>query len=153
MGNTKITSTLESRNFFVSLVSIVLLALEANNLSLGTDAGTIIDTVASADVGRIVSLVLVNFLNPIMKIVTKTASWSWDFLKSPNFWTQVATVVLVGLSLLGILFPEGAAANIVQAIFGKEFLAIAVALVINLINPLYHFIFDRKKVEGETVKL
>jgi len=141
--NAKIQATLGSRNFFVSLISVFLLAFELNNLSLGAGAEQIIDTVTSGDVGRIAALFLVNFLNPILKLVQKTAEWSWAFLKSPNFWTQVITVILVALTGLGITFPDGAASGLVDAIFTGEFQVIAIAAVVNVLNPLYHFFFDR----------
>lgn len=141
--NAKLQATLNSRNFFVSLISVVLLAFELNNLSLGADAGQIVDTVGSGDVGRIAALFLVNFLNPILKLIQKTAEWSWNFLRSPNFWTQLVTVILVALTGLGITFPDGAAGNLVESIFSGEFQVIAIAAVVNVLNPLYHFFFDR----------
>lgn len=144
----KLQATLSSQNFFVSLISVILLAFELNNLSLGVGAEQIVDTVSSGDVGRIAALFLVNFLNPILKLVQKTAQWTWGFLRSPNFWTQLATVVLVALSGLGIVFPDGAASGVVDAIFTGEFQAIGIALVVNVFNPLYHFFFDRPKIEG-----
>ena len=101
------------------------------------------DAISARDIGAIFSVVLLNFLNPVMKLINKTAKWSWDFLKSVNFWTQLATVILVGLSLLGVVFPQGAAAGIVEAVFSGEANLIITAIAVNVINPLYHFIFDR----------
>lgn len=141
----KIAATAGSRNFFISLVSTTLLTLEMNGLGTGADPGNIVDAITSADIGRILSILLLNFLNPIMKIIQKQVEWSWDFLRSPNFWTQVVTTILVGVTMLGIMFPEGAASNLVSAIFGGEFQVIAIALIINIANPLYHFFFDRNE--------
>lgn len=141
----KLQATLGSQNFFVSLISVMLLAFELNNLSLNVTADQVVDTVSSGDVGRIAALFLVNFLNPILKLVQKTAEWSWNFLKSPNFWTQIVTVILVALTGLGIAFPDGAAGNLVEGIFSGEFEVIAIAAVVNVLNPLYHFFFDRTK--------
>ena len=139
----KWAATLNSRNFFVSIISIILLMLEFNDLSTGVDAETIWEAFTSADLGRILSIVLVNFLNPIMKIIRGEASWSFGFLKSKNFWTQSLTAIFVLLAGLGIVFPDGAASALVEAIFGGQFEIISLAIVVNIINPLWHFIFDR----------
>jgi len=140
----KVADTAGSRNFFVSFVSVLLLMLEMNGLGTGADPGNIVDAITSADLGRILSILLLNFLNPIMKIIQKQVEWSWDFLRSPNFWTQVATTLLIGITMFGIAFPDGAAADLVDAIFGGEFQVIAIALIINVLNPLWHFFFDKK---------
>jgi len=144
----KVEATLNSRNFFISLLSVLLMAIELNGFNVSTDAGQIYDAIDAGQVSTIVSIFFVNFLNPILKLASKTASWSWGFLKSPNFLTQVATVLLVGLAGLGIAFPDGAAAAVVDSIFQGGFQTIVVALVINILNPLYHFFFDRETPGG-----
>lgn len=145
----KLIATLNSRNFFVSLISIILMAIELNGFNINTDAGQIYDAIDAGQVSTIVSIFFVNFLNPILKLASKAATWTWDFLKSPNFITQVVTVILIGLTGLGIAFPSGAAAAVVDSIFQGGFQTIVVALVINILNPLYHFFFDRPPVGGD----
>ena len=144
--NQKIIDTLGSRNFYVSLVTLVLLAFEANNLPININPGELVDTVLTRDLGGILSILLLNFLNPIMKLANKMATWSWAFLRSPNFWTQITTVLLSLIAVTGITFPEGAAAELVTSVFGGSFNVIAMAVLVNVINPLYHFFFDRKKL-------
>lgn len=139
----KIKATAGSQNFFVSLISLLLLTFELNGLSTGADPENIFDAITSGDAGRILSILLINFLNPILKLVQKQETWSWDFLKSVNFWTQAVTTILAAITIAGVAFPEGAAANLVEAIFGGTFQTIAVAVVVNILNPLYHFFFDR----------
>lgn len=139
----KLTATLNSKNFFVSLISIILMAIELNGFNVNTDAGQIYDAIDAGQISTIISIFFVNFLNPILKLASKAASWTWDFLKSPNFITQVVTVLLIGLTGFGIAFPDGAAAAVVDSIFQGGFQTIVVALVINILNPLYHFFFDR----------
>lgn len=139
----KFAATMESRNFFVSLITLLFLALGYNGLDPGIDADTLLDAILSGELGPIVSIILVNFLNPIMKIIRGEVEWSWSFLKSKNFWTQTITAILMLLTGFGIVFPDGAAAQLVDAIFGGSFDAISVAIVLNIINPLYHFFFDR----------
>jgi uncharacterized membrane protein len=137
-------SVLQSKNFLVSVITLVLLAFEANSLQVNLKPEQVADVLLNRDVGAIVALIVMNFLNPIMKLATKAAKWDWGFLKSPNFWTQVLTVVLVLVAAYGIEFPENAAPALVTAYYSKQFSIIAMALVVNLINPLYHF-FAKKK--------
>lgn len=145
----KLTATLNSKNFFVSLISIILMAIELNGFSVNTTPDELYNAIDLGQVSTIVSIFFVNFLNPILKLASKAATWTWDFLKSPNFITQIVTVVLIGLAGLGIVFPQGAAANVVNAIFQGGFETIVVALVVNILNPLYHFFFDRPADGGE----
>jgi hypothetical protein len=136
--------SIESRNFFVSLITLMLLAFEANSLSINLGADQVVSVLESRDAGAIISLLFINFLNPIMKLVSKAQEWSWDFLKSANFWTQLVTVGLAGTAILGLEYPADAAPELVQAYYTNQFSIISVAVVINLINPIYHFIKTKK---------
>jgi nitrous oxidase accessory protein NosD len=135
---------IESQNFFVSLVTLLLLAFEANQLTVNVSAEQVVSVFASQDAGAIISLIFLNFLNPVMKILSKAQEWSWEFLKSANFWTQVVTVALAGVAIFGLQFPEGAAPELVEAYYSKQFSIISVAIVVNLINPIYHFIKNKQ---------
>ena len=138
----KIKQTLDSRNFFVSLVSLILLAFTSNGLESGVNADQIVNIIGSNDLGAIVGLIAVNFFNPLMKIFSKGFKFEWTFLQSPNFLTQFITVVLSLVALLGVVFPTEAAAEVSNAFASREFLPIAMALVINVANPVWHFFFD-----------
>lgn len=139
----KIEGTLNSRNFLVSIVSLILLAFAANNLGITADADTIVETLQGGNRGAIFGLIVLNLLNPIMKIVSKGFKWSWDFVKSKNFWTQLLTVVLSAASLSGISFPVDAPTELIDGIETKEFQTIAISIVINILNPVWHFFFDK----------
>lgn len=138
----KMKQTLDSRNFFVSLVSLILLAFTSNGLEIGVDADQIVSTINGQDMGAIVALLAVNFFNPVLKIFSKGFDFKWTFFKSPNFITQVITVVLSLVSLLGVVFPAEAATAVSDSLLTREFLPIAMALVINVANPVWHFFFD-----------
>ncbi len=144
-------SVLESKNFLVSIITLVLLAFEANSLQVNVKPEQIADTILNRDLGAILALVVMNFLNPIMKLATKAAKWDWGFVKSPNFWTQALTVVLVLVAVLGIEFPKNAAPELVAAYYSKQFSVIGMALLINVFNPIYHFI-KNKQAKDETAK-
>lgn len=128
----KVANTLDSRNFFVSLISLLL-------LSLGVDASEaegIFDALSGGvDTSQLIILLGVNFLNPAFKISKKLAegTFDWGFWKSKNFQTQIATVIIAAISLLGFDFPEGA----------------ATAITINVLNPLFHI---SKKENNATVQ-
>jgi hypothetical protein len=154
MSNLKVVKfqeTMGSKNFFVSLTTLILLVLEANGLGIDATGGEIVDAISSQDIGAIISVVVLNLLNPITKLLQQGVNWSWAFLKSMNFWTQAVTTVLVGVTLAGITFPESAANSIVEAVFSNEFNAIGTTIVINILNPLYHFFFDKPKEEEPPV--
>lgn len=141
MKSSKLKATLDSRNFFVSLVSIAMLVLTSQGVQIDLPADQVVDIFMRADVVGVLSVIVPNLLNPIMKIA-KTG-FSWAFLKSKNFWVQAGTFIILALSGLGIVFPDGAAASIVDTVFQGNAGAIVTALVVNLANPIYHFVFDR----------
>jgi len=145
----KILDTFGSQNFLVSIFTIIFAAFAANGLPIDLDPGEAAQTIGEGNITAIATMFVVNLLNPVFKLINKSATWSWDFIRSVNFWTQSLTVILVAVAGLGIVFPEGAAENVVDAIFGGNFGVIATALVVNILNPLYHFFFDRKKDPGE----
>jgi len=136
--------SIQSQNFFVSLVTLILLAFEANALSVNVGAEQIVSVLASKDAGAIISLFVLNFINPIMKLLSKTQEWDWGFLKSPNFWTQSLTVVLAAVAIFGLQLPEDAAPELVSAYYSQQFSIISVAVVINIINPIYHFLKSKQ---------
>jgi uncharacterized membrane protein len=139
----KIKQTLDSRNFFVSLVSLILLAFTSNGLEVGVNSDQIVNIIGSNDMGAIVALLAVNFFNPVLRLLSKGFKFEWTFLKSPNFLTQVFTVLLALIALLGVVFPPDAANQVSEAFSTHEFAPIAMALVINVANPIWHFFFDK----------
>lgn len=142
-------------NAFVSFLSVFFLVLAENGIVIDVDPQTLLDTVSSGNLGAILALFIANFLNPITKIVQKfrEKGWSGAFLKSPNFWVQTGTAVISLLALIGLMLPEGASENVVNAVFTGDFNLIVMAIVVNVLNPLYHFLFRRnKKVELEVVQ-
>lgn len=145
--SSKVVATLNSRNFFVSLVSLMLLAFTANDLGITTTADQLVETVASKNTGAIIALFFMNFLNPILKLVSKGFQWSWDFVRSTNFWTQVLTTVLSAVSLAGVAFPADAPTELVDAVQSKDFLTIYSAIGVNILNSLWHF-FQKQKPQA-----
>lgn len=95
----KLTSTLDSRNFFVTVLSIVLAALQFNSIETGYTAEGVYDLFKDANLSSALVLIIVNFLNPLIKVFSKitSKSFNWGFVKSQNFGTQVLSLVTVVL--------------------------------------------------------
>lgn len=147
----KIRATAGSQNFFVSLISVFLFALDINNLGINVSAEQILEAIQSGESNAII-LIIVNLVNPILKLINRTAEWSWDFLKSQNFITQALTVLLLGATyFIGIQFPEGAATEVVGAFGTGAITAILAAVVINIVNPIIHFFDMDKPVDDQPV--
>lgn len=111
----KLSEVLSSTNAFVTYVSIILIATSFNGVDFGVTATELLDLFKDKNVTQILSVILLNFLNPLAKLVKKLVDkeWSWDFWKSQNFFTQVMTVLTLVLSnylgeeLAGLLISFG----------------------------------------------
>lgn len=145
----EIKSTLESKNFFVSLLTLAFMFLGSNEIFLNVTPEQLVDQLENGSLFTIiVSIIIPNLFNPVLKIIQKIkdGSFTWDFLKSVNFWTQVITVVLLGSTLLfPFEFPTDAAGNLVTA-WDAGFIPFLGAVVVNIINPIWHFFTGKKKV-------
>lgn len=97
----KLSATLGSQNFLITALSLLLLALQSNNIETGYTAEGIVDLFKDANLTSIVVLLIVNFLNPIIKLVNSIIKkeWSWAFLRSQNFQTQILSVGTILFSL------------------------------------------------------
>jgi len=122
----KLSQVLDSRNFFVTFISLLLLAMGANSIETGYTADGIFDLFKDASVSQILVLVIINFLNPLIKLVNKVVNkeWSWAFIKSQNFQTQVLSIVTILLSF----------------IFDEVTTGIVTTIVLNLWNLVSHLI-------------
>ena len=140
----KALDTLDSRNFFVSLITLFLLPLAGNGIEVAPDlADKTYYAIVNKNLLFAITVIFPNVVQPVIKLI-RSKSWSWSFSSKLNFWTQVATVALMGLGLLGIVFPEFAADTVFDAIAGGNIGLIIAAFGINIINPLWHFFFDKR---------
>lgn len=141
----KLNDVLDSRNFFVSLITIFVSIFVYNGMQVSNPdilAGEIYDTLSSKEMLPILTLVFTNFVNPLMKMIR--SGFNIGFLKSINFWVQVTTVILLVLAGHGMMFPEGTPQKIVEAIFSGNTELIFTVIAANVLNPLYHFFFDKE---------
>lgn len=97
----KISEVLDSRNFFVTLLSMVLIGLQFNSIDAGYSAEGIYDLFQGTTLTSAAVLVFVNFLNPVTKLIKKfiDKEFNWNFIKSQNFTTQILSLITIVLSV------------------------------------------------------
>ena len=122
----KLSEVLSSTNAFVTYTSILLLMASFNGVDFGFTADEIVAMFQDKNVTQIFSVILLNFLNPISKLVKKIndGEWSWDFWKSQNFITQAMTVVTL----------------IISAYLGEELAGVVTSLAIQIYNFVNHLV-------------
>lgn len=120
----KLSEVLGSQNFFVALVSIFLTLLSINNIQVEGSPRYIVDLFWGKNSEQ-TALLLVNFANPLLKLVKKvldkTLNWK-EVVKSSNFRTNV-------LSLFAI---------ILGAYMGEEMASTIIVLLVQAINMFFH---------------
>lgn len=142
----KLQAVSGSQNFLIGFITLIFGFLAANNLEVVdvTQVETFWQAVKTGELNLIIPIILVNFVNPIMKIVS-SGGFDWQGIKnSPNFWTNIATVVLSITATFGLIIPEEALTGFLDAIVGQNasFIEIIIAFVLNLGNVFFHFFFD-----------
>lgn len=110
----KLLEVLESRNAFVTYISIILLGLSYNSIPVEFTPNQIIDMFVGKNAGEILAVLLLNFFNPLSKMINKLIKkeWSWGFIKdSQNFITQLTTLLAL---IIGAFMDQMAAGIIVS---------------------------------------
>ena len=118
---------LNSRNFFVSLLTLVSLFTMYFGVELPNTPEAIVDSAAGLGfIGIITSVILPNFFNVTIKLIQswKEFGFNLGFLTSPNFLAQVTTVILTLLEGFGITNT------------------LVIAIIVNAVNFLWHLLFD-----------
>lgn len=148
MNTKKLNDILGSRNFFVSLISLVILIFQMNGSPIDdvdATSGQIYDALKEGGIIPILSIIVPNLLNPIMKIIK--GGFDISFLKSLNFWVQFGTVVLIALGGFGVVFPDGTAAQIVEAVFAGDWGLLVTVIIANVFNPLWHIFLEKRNAK------
>lgn len=135
-----------SQNFIMAAITLIFSFLAANNLQVVdlNQVETFWEAIKSGDLNLIIPIVVVNVINPVMKIIS-SGGFNWQAIKnSPNFWANVATTILAVTAILGLIIPEEALTGFLDAVIGKNasFVEIVIAFIIHLGNTLFHFFFD-----------
>ncbi len=140
-------SRFESTNFLTNIISLVFYALSAWGIVVTIQSTELVDAIFSKNIEYIVGTAVPALINIgfklWQKIKTKTLVWK-DVLKSRNFVTQAITTVSVIVTAIGVLIPETAPQELTNAIFGGSITLLITALLANVVNPIWHFITDKK---------
>lgn len=139
---------LKSTNFFVNVLTLAFIAIHAVfGITVTLDAEQTVMAFLAKDAEFLLSIALPAIFNIAFKIYGNIKAGLFDIkalLKSTNFWTQAATVIAAIVATIGIILPDTAPAELVNAFFGGSIIAIITAVIANLINPIWHWIKDRK---------
>lgn len=140
--NTKLEAVLGSRNFLVSILTLIGLFVTGQGLDWNVDNSALANQLVGQHLSTILVVLGTNIGLPIVNLVRKAITTGLDtsILKSVNFITHVLSAVLIGVSVFGIMFPDGAAADLVNSIAGGQITVILTAIVVNLVNPIIHFL-------------
>lgn len=122
----KLSEVLGSRNALASYLSLILLGFTANGVVGTGTPEEIINMFTGINSGQIIALLLINFLTPIASLIKVIVDkkWTWGFLGSANFLSQVLTL----------------ASLIVSAFLSEETAGVLVALVVQAINFIKHLV-------------
>lgn len=127
---TKLKEVLGSKNFLVTILTIAFGFIAANEIQVPLTPEQVADGVMGKDIIGILSFLLLPFLNVLTKVGAKflDKTWSWAWLKSKNFLTQVFTILSI----------------IVGVYFDATVTGIIVALAANVVNLIVHLSAPKK---------
>ena len=152
-SKSKSVAVLESRNFLVSILSILFLVMAYMGADVSEGAAeTITDSILSGNLTAILMAIFTNFLNPLMRIIAKAkekGGIDFGFVKSINFWVQTGTVLAMLLGTIGLVFPDNFISETIGAIQSGDIGLILLALIANVINPIIHFFKDKKQPQPQ----
>lgn len=115
-------------------------------------ADNIVTTVSSGGLVAVAGILLVSVVMPIYNLVrTKPKITISTIVGSPNFWIYFFSFVLGSLVIWGINVPDGTAAEIVGAIWAKDWSALAGVAFTNVIDPIIRYFLDRKNARESLV--
>lgn len=115
---------LKSNNFLIQIITLIGIFSAYFNAPIPSGEEIVSQAAGMTTLGILIGIVIPNLVTPIIKIVdsVRDNGWNWGFIQSPNFYTQIVTVITALLDYLHI-------SN-----------ALIVGIVINVFNFLYHLI-------------
>lgn len=128
----KLAEVLDSKNARVSIISIVVLFLNVNNIYFDESAEDLYELFYGQNLYGILTVLIINFMGPLSKIWQKYITKQFDYkslLKSSNFITQILT--LLGI-ILAAYFNEATAGAIVA------FLMHIITFIQHILEPTKH---------------
>ena len=123
----KIIDILESKNFAISLISIILFALSANKVNVeGYTPSGIYDLLSSSTGSTLIGAIVTLLFGIVSKVYISIQQngWNFAFVKSDNFKAAV-------LSILSIF---------IGAYFNSFLASVIISLLVQALNVFYHFL-------------
>ncbi|MEO1628098.1 MAG: hypothetical protein AAFV25_23315 [Bacteroidota bacterium] len=144
-----IKKKIQSFNFVTNILTAVLGMFVASGLQIDAvhTADQLYDHIINENWGALVIMATLQLLNPVIhwiKQLKKDPSQFWQFLKSINWWTNVATIVSMYAIYKGVQIPEDAGEQVVRSIFEQRWEDLLKLLAINVLNPLIQLFIKRK---------
>lgn len=129
---TKLSQVLGSKNFFVSLISIILLAFSSNSIETGYTAEGLYSLFNGKVGNELVTTVLLFAFNSGFKIYlsVKEKGFSFAFLKSSNFVAALISVISI----------------VIGGVMQEPLSGIVIALATQVVNLVYHLFLPPKTV-------
>lgn len=137
-----------SKNLWFQISLLILGIVAGLGVKLPSDpaaiADNIVNTLSTSGIYAVIGILVVSVIGPIYNFVNTKPKLSLSaFVGDPNNWVYIGSFVASLLVLVGIPIPDGTAAQIVNAIFVKDWAALAAVFVGSVLTPLVRFFMDR----------
>lgn len=138
-------SRLESSNFLISLVSMILVGFGVSSIEISLDPGQLVFEIMNKNFEWIAQIAMPAIVAAILKIAQKIKDGTFkvkNLFKSLNFITALVGAVSALLALVGFILPEDAPLAIAQAVYSGSVISMVAAFIMYFFNPLWHIIQD-----------
>lgn len=149
-----IKNRLDSTNFLTNILILIFYGLSAIGITTSLDPEQTITEIVNQNLEYILGTAIPALVNIGFKLTKKfqegNVPWK-NIIKSPNFVSQAIVILAMILSMVGIMMPLDAPAELTEAIFSASMVTIITAVVANIVNPIIHFIRDSKQPDPEPI--
>ena len=139
---------LESQNFLTNVIILALMGLGVNGIDTTLNPEEFTFALLARDIDFLVSVALPAIITIVFKVTKNIQAGTFSFakmIKSPNFITQAITALSLLVGGIGIILPPDAPQALTGAIFTGSIGVIIAAVVLNVLNPVWHWLQDRTK--------
>ena len=145
---------LESQNFLTNVIILALMGLGVNGIDTTLNPEEFTFALLARDIDFLVSVALPAIITIVFKVTKNIQAGTFSFakmIKSPNFITQAITALSLLVGGVGIILPPDAPQALTGAIFTGSIGVIIAAVVLNVLNPVWHWLQDRTKKDPATI--
>ena len=146
---------LQSQNFLTDIISFVLFSLTAGAMiSTSFDLDTTVVAILEQNWEYVIGTSIPAFITFVMKVVTSIKEKTFSFakiLKSPNAITKFLVIVSGIFASLNVILPADMPQVLGDAILSGSLGSIVTAVIVTIINPIWHIIMDRRNEDDEAV--